>query len=74
DEFKPKGANVNFVEIIDEDNIKIRTYERGVEGETLSCGTGSVASAVIANYKSPFDWSRGKQITDSKINVHTQGG
>lgn len=74
DEFKPKGANVNFVEIIDEDNIKIRTYERGVEGETLSCGTGSVASAVIANYKSPFDCSRGKQITDSKINVHTQGG
>lgn len=74
DEFKPKGANVNFVEIIDEDNIKIRTYERGVEGETLSCGTGSVASAVIANYKSPFDWSRGKQITDSKINVYTQGG
>ena len=73
-EFKPKGANVNFVEIIDDDNIKIRTYERGVEGETLSCGTGSVASAIIANYKSPFDCARGKQITDSKINVHTLGG
>lgn len=73
-EFKPKGANVNFVEIIDDDNIKIRTYERGVEGETLSCGTGSVASAIIATYKSPFDCAMGKQITDSKINVHTQGG
>jgi len=73
-EFKPKGANVNFVERIDEDNIKIRTYERGVEGETLSCGTGSVASAIIANYKSPCDCAKGKQITDSKINVHTQGG
>jgi diaminopimelate epimerase len=73
-EFKPKGANVNFMEIIDEHNIKIRTYERGVEGETLACGTGSVASAIIANYKSPFDCSKGKQITDSKINVHTRGG
>jgi diaminopimelate epimerase len=73
-EFKPKGTNVNFVEIIDEDNIKIRTYERGVEGETLSCGTGSVASAIIANYKSPCDCAKGKQITDSEINVHTQGG
>ena len=45
-----------------------------MEGETLSCGTGSVASAIIANYKSPFDCARGKQITDSKINVHTLGG
>ena len=47
DEFKPKGSNVNFVETIDDSNIKIRTYERGVEGETLACGTGAVASAII---------------------------
>ena len=50
-QFSPKGANVNFVEIISKDLIKIRTYERGVEDETLACGTGSVASAIISSIK-----------------------
>lgn len=46
DQFKPGGTNVNFIGI-DNNEIEIRTYERGVENETLACGTGSVASAVI---------------------------
>jgi len=47
-EFSPGGTNVNFIKIID-DKVHIRTFERGVENETLACGTGSVASAIIAN-------------------------
>ncbi|HET7437350.1 MAG TPA: diaminopimelate epimerase [Thermoanaerobaculia bacterium] len=47
-ELQPDGANVNFVVVRDEHSIEVRTYERGVEGETLACGSGIVASAVIS--------------------------
>ena len=45
--FKPKGTNANFAKVIVPGSISIRTYERGVEGETLACGTGMVACALI---------------------------
>lgn len=48
-EFSPDGTNADFVQIVDKANIKVRTYERGVEDETLACGTGSVASALISS-------------------------
>lgn len=46
--FSPAGTNVNFIQPLDNQTIKIRTYERGVENETLACGTGSAASACLA--------------------------
>lgn len=66
--FKPAGTNVNFVEIFRKDGktyLKVRTYERGVEGETLACGTGASASAYIASKLGLINFP---------VEVHTKGG
>jgi len=47
--FAPAGTNADFVHVMDEEHIEVRTYERGVEAETLACGTGATASAIISH-------------------------
>ena len=64
-EFQPEGTNANFMEVIDRHTIRIRTYERGVEDETLACGTGAVASALISS-------SRG--LVESPVDVRVKSG
>lgn len=66
DEFAKDGINVNFVNIIGENELKVRTYERGVEDETYSCGTGVTASVLAYSLRNSVE---GKPIT-----VQTLGG
>jgi diaminopimelate epimerase len=66
DHFKPAGTNVDFVQVMPQGHIRVRTYERGVEAETYACGTGAVASAIICN-------ELGK-VSGPPVHVHMKGG
>lgn len=66
DSYGKEGSNINFVEKINNNTFKVRTYERGVEDETLACGTG-VTAVAIAMHKS-------FETEDTKINLQVLGG
>ena len=63
--FSPQGTNANFVKVLGNDALEVRTYERGVEDETLACGTGSIASALTA---------AAGGLVRSPVRVRTRGG
>ncbi|MFN2383617.1 MAG: diaminopimelate epimerase [Gemmatimonadota bacterium] len=63
--WNPPGTNVNFITVTDRHTLRMRTYERGVEDETLSCGTGATASAILAHL-----WG----LVDPPVTVRTSGG
>jgi diaminopimelate epimerase len=63
--FSPEGTNADFVTVLGPDLLEIRTYERGVEDETLACGTGAIASALIAS---------ARDMVRSPVKVRTKGG
>lgn len=63
--FSPRGTNVDFAAVLDRHKIKIRTYERGVEDETLACGTGMVAAALTAAQRG---------LVESPVDVLVQSG
>lgn len=65
EEFAPAGTNVNFGSMMPDGRIAVRTYERGVEDETLACGTGSVAVALLARLRG---------MARSPVRIQTSGG
>ncbi len=73
DKFMPNGTNVNFVEELEGNKIKVRTYERGVEDETYSCGTGVVASAISTYAKNKLSKSYQIDVKGGKLEVHFEG-
>jgi len=64
--FEPAGTNVDFVELTGPASIRIRTYERGVEAETLACGTGAIGSAVVSHLR--------RGVGGPPIEVRVEGG
>ncbi len=64
-EYRPAGTNANFARVLGRHRIRLRTYERGVEDETLACGTGAVATALLASWTG---------LVDSPVDVLVKSG
>lgn len=71
-QFAPRGVNANFVHVLGEGEIANRTYEFGVEGETLACGTGSAAAAILTALR--LNWRQSILAGEEPVRVHTRGG
>lgn len=72
DQFAPRGANVNFVQVLSPGNIAVRTFEFGVEGETLACGTGSAAAAIMSAIE--MNWDRRFTGGEEPVNIRSRSG
>lgn len=70
--FGQEGVNANFVSVLSEGHIAVRTFEYGVEAETLACGTGSSASAIAAALR--FDWDTGIRRGERPVLINVRGG
>ncbi len=69
-QFQPAGTNVNFVQCNSDGAIRMRTYERGVEGETLSCGTGTIAAALLTHLGTGRAFPMRVQTSGGELTVH----
>ncbi|MCG8575903.1 MAG: diaminopimelate epimerase [Flavobacteriales bacterium] len=66
DQYKEEGTNVNLIEVVDAYNIRVRTYERGVEDETFACGTGATACGLSFGFKT--------HLNEGPVEVEVKGG
>lgn len=71
-DFHPRGVNANFVQVLEKGAIAVRTYEFGVEAETLACGTGSSASAILTVLR--FGWDGPLRQGETPVLVRVRGG
>jgi len=69
--FQPRGANANFVKVLEPGHIALRTFEFGVEAETLACGTGSAAAAILSCLC--HDWAPEFSAGDRPVLVDVRG-
>ncbi len=70
--FQPRGVNANFVQILDVGRLAVRTFEYGVEAETLACGTGSAAAAILSCLR--YGWPEPYRSHEKPVEVMVRGG